>query len=332
MRIMTKITIRDVARESGVSISTVSQILNGRTKHFNKDTIKRVLQVKDDLNYEADYFAKRMIDKKSRTVGVLVPSISNPFFSKLLEGIESILFTHRYVPIFSVVNRENQKEINTLDELIHRGVDGFIIASDAITDNIITDKLLNQYPFIVLDQKQSLNSLDTILTNDFTGGQLAAEHLNQLGHRTAAIVAPKHTTGNIEQRIAGFKSVFSGETILFNAYLTKESGITIVPDIVSVKAITSIFTVSDEIAFGIYFGLKNLHKSIPKDYSLIGYDNTDMCEYVTPKLTTINQPAFLIGETAANLLLNRIVSKQATRKNAEISVELIVRESTAHLK
>ncbi|AQP53365.1 LacI family transcriptional regulator [Vagococcus penaei] len=326
-----KVTIKDVAKESGVSISTVSQILNGRTKHFNKDTISRVLAVKEHLNYEADYFARRMIVKKSRTIGILVPSISNPYFATLLEGIENVLFKERYVPIFSVVNRQNQREVNTLDELMHRGVDGFIIASDAISDQVIQEKLTNRYPYIVLDQKQSAHSLDVIATDDYQGGKLAAQHLQELNHQSVAVLAPKIMTGNIEQRVIGFTENFTGEICHLEAELTKDAGVAASNKIIESTA-TGIFTVSDEIAFGLYLGLSKFNKKIPTDYSLIGYDNTEMGEYVTPTLTTINQPACQLGQITAKRLLDRINEPDKELTLTKLPVNLIKRHSTAHLK
>lgn len=124
-----KVTIKDVAEQSGVSISTVSQILNGNSQNFSPNTVKRVLASRDDLKYQPDYFAQRMVVKKSKTIGVIVPDIANPFFATLITGIESKLYKENFITILCNVDSDEQKESDYLTELSRRGVDGYIIAA-----------------------------------------------------------------------------------------------------------------------------------------------------------------------------------------------------------
>lgn len=326
-----KVTIKDVAKQSGVSIATVSQILNGNDSKFSPKTVEKVLAAKTALDYEPDYFARRMIMKKSKTIGVLVPDITNPFFSTLVRGIEGVLYRENFVTMLCNADLDTKKETDYLEELSRRGVDGYIIASSAISNQAINETLRRKHlPYIVLDQKKAEGFSDAVLTDDFSGGRIAAEHLQQLGHQKVAVVLPEDATENILTRLSGFRRVYP-EAVLVYGELSKNGGRQAAKKIIETEA-TAIFAINDELAFGLYLGLTELDKKIPQDYSVIGYDNVDMCEYVTPQLTTIAQPIYDLGQTTAQLLLARIADPEKDWEEKTLPVQLIERFSTAHLK
>jgi len=326
------ITIKDVAKRSGVSISTVSQILNGHGDKFSATTVTKVQAAKEALNYEPDYFARRMIMKKSKTIGVLVPDITNPFFGELIRGIEKVLYQANFITMLCNADLDEAKEEGYLAELSHRGVDGFIIASSAVSNQAINQILrTNQHPFIVIDQKKAEGFSDAVLTDDFEGGRLAAAHLKQLGHRHVAIIMPAQASLNVQQRLAGFRTVYADADLdLIATPLSKAGGRQAVPAILKTSA-TGLFAVNDEIAFGLYLGLAEAGKKIPQDYSVIGYDNVEMCQYVTPQLTTIAQPIFELGQVTAQILLSRIQNPDRPWDERRLPVKLIKRNSTSHL-
>lgn len=326
-----KITIKDVAKQSGVSIATVSQILNGNDSKFSPKTVEKVLAAKQALNYEPDYFARRMIMKKSKTIGVLVPDITNPFFSRLIRGIEGVLYRENFVTLLCNADLDSKKEIDYLEELSRRGVDGYIIASSAISNQAINETLrAKNLPFIVLDQKKAEGFSDAVLTDDYTGGKLAGEYLQELGHQKVAVVLPEGATENIATRLIGFREIFP-EITLIHSELSKQGGRQAAKKIIATD-ITGIFAINDELAFGLYLGLAEAGKKIPQDYSVIGYDNIDMCEYVTPQLTTIAQPIYELGQTTAELLLKRIQEPEKDWEERMLSVQLVKRFSAARLK
>ncbi|MGH1831261.1 substrate-binding domain-containing protein [Enterococcus gilvus] len=326
-----KITIKDVAKQSGVSIATVSQILNGNENKFSPKTVAKVLAAKAELNYEPDYFARRMIMKKSKTIGVLVPDITNPFFGTLVRGIEGVLYRENFVTMLCNADLDTKKETDYLEELSRRGVDGYIIASSVISNQAINDTLRKKnLPYIVLDQKKAEGFSDAVLTDDLSGGRIAGEHLKTLGHEKVAIVLPKDAPANIQKRLMGFQQIYPKADLIFGE-LTKIGGRHAAANILQTEA-TAIFAVNDELAFGLYLGLAELGKKIPEDYSVIGYDNIDMCEYVTPQLTTIAQPIYELGQTTAALLLERVEQPVKDWEEKTLPVKLIKRFSTAHLK
>lgn len=322
-------TIKDVAKASGVSISTVSQILNGKSQLFSEKTVEKVMQAKINLNYQPDYFAQRMIKKESKTIGVIVPDIANPFFSSLIKGIEKVLYKKNFMTILCNADFSEEKEFDAVQELERRGVDGFIIASSSITNETINQVLrLKKIPFIVLDQKKAENYSDAVLTDDHNGGILAAQHLKQLGHEKVAVVIPENAPENIQNRFIGFSSVYPVDSLLIiHAPLSKEGGESAVAQIIAGN-VSAIFAANDEIALGVYRGLFDSGKKIPEDYSVIGYDNIDICNYVTPRLTTIAQPTTALGETTAKMLLKRIDNESEAWEEIILPVHLEVRDST----
>ncbi|MDT2760085.1 ribose utilization transcriptional repressor RbsR [Enterococcus xiangfangensis] len=326
-----KITIKDVAKRSGVSIATVSQILNGNDQKFSPKTVEKVLAAKAELHYEPDYFARRMIMKKSKTIGVLVPDITNPFFSTLVRGIEGVLYRENFVTMLCNADLDTKKETDYLEELSRRGVDGYIIASSAISNRAINETLRKKnFPYIVLDQKKAEGFSDAVLTDDFSGGNMAAEHLKQFGHQRVAVVLPENATENIQTRLIGFQTVYP-DAVLIYAKMSKKGGRQAAKAVVETD-VTAVFAINDELAFGLYLGFAELGKKIPQDYSVIGYDNVDMCEYVTPQLTTIAQPIYELGQTTAGLLLERVERPEKDWEEKTLPVQLIKRFSTAHLK
>ena len=326
-----KVTIKEVAAKSGVSIATVSQILNGNAEKFSPKTVEKVMNAKSSLDYQPDYFAQRMVMKKSKTIGVMIPDITNPFFAILLKGIEKVVYGQKYIVMLCDADFSVQKESEYLQELIRRGVDGFIIASSTVSNQTLREQLSkNQIPYIVLDQKKSEGGSDEISTDDFTGGVVAANHLRELGHEKVAVIGPQDAPSNIQTRIEGFKTVYP-EFLFVNQPLTREGGKQAAEKIIA-SEISAVFALNDEIALGLMYQLKHLGKVIPNDYSIVGYDNSPMSEYVTPALTTVSQPIFELGQIAAELLLERIRAPKQAWARKVLPVELIKRNTTAHLK
>ena len=149
-----KVTIKDVANDSGVSITTVSQILNGNGARFSGKTVEKVLAAKERLNYQPDYFAQRMV-MKSKTIGVIVPDITNPFFAQLIRGIESVLYKENFILMLCNADQDVTREHEYLTELIRRSVDGFVIASSEISNQTINETLrAKRFRLLYLTKKQ----------------------------------------------------------------------------------------------------------------------------------------------------------------------------------
>lgn len=322
-----KVTIKDVAQASGVSITTVSLILNGNDQRFSERTIAKVRATAQRLHYQADYFAQRLIQRESSAIGVIVPDITNPFFGRVIQGVESVLFQEHFVTLLANTDADFAKEQNYLEEFVRRGTDGFIILSSAISDQDIVQHLqLNECPFIVLDQKEDLGQYDSVGIDDYQGGFLAGEHLRAYGHQQVAAVFPETELVNLTARLRGFLSVYP-QAQRITTPMTKAGGRAAAPAVITSHA-SAVFAANDEVAFGLHYALQAAGKTIPKDISLVGYDGSEMAEYMTPTLTTIVQPAEQLGAKAAKLLLRRLKAPTAPLQRETLPVTLHARQSS----
>lgn len=333
-----RITIREVAKHAGVSVTTVSQVLNGKGDRFSESTRNKVLKAKDDLHYVPDFNARNLILQSSKTIGVLVPNIGNPFFSTFFRGIQAVCRQEQYLPLVFSASQDPVTEEYYLGNLVQRSVDGLIISSSSVTAEAI-DKILkpNHIPYLLFDRNQTRDNGDRLRVDDYQGGKLAAEHLAKLGHKKITVMMPENSTGNVVNRLNGFIDGLKNYKISFNrdqnivtAPLTKLGGYENT-DKVLAKHPTAVFCANDELAIGLYRRLHELNIDIPHDISVMGYDNIDLCEYVSPRLTTIEQPILKLGEISAQLILNRIKDEKLPRQLVDVPVKLIQRDSTASL-
>lgn len=333
-----KITIRDVAEKAGVSVTTVSQIMNGKGNRFSQKTQDKVLKIKDELHYVPDFNARNLILHSSKTIGVLVPNIGNPFFSTFFRGIQNVCRDQQYLPIVYSASKDDDTEKYYLGNLVERSVDGLIISSSSVTAETIDEILkLNHIPYLLFDRNQTNDDGDRLQVDDYQGGKLAAQHLTSLGHRRIVVMMPDQPSLNIHHRLAGFLDQlqqeqidFDQEAAIVSAPLTKMGGYLNAQKVLDQHP-TAVFCANDELAIGFYRYCHEHGVDIPHDISVIGYDNIDLDEFVTPKLTTIEQPIMKLGETSAKLILNRIHHRDMERQLIDFPVRLVKRSSTSKI-
>ncbi|KRN02839.1 ribose operon repressor [Levilactobacillus senmaizukei DSM 21775 = NBRC 103853] len=332
-----KVTIRDLAEAAGVSVTTVSQILNGKGERFSLDTRRRVHQLQEEMGYVPDFNARNLIMKSAQTIGVLVPNLGNPFFSMFIRGVQETSRQRHFIPLIFGANHDEELEGYYLQELIKRAVDGLIIASASITGEAIDNILKkNGIPYLLIDQNGG-PSLDRIHVDDEQGGQLAANHLLYLGHRQLAVVMPDKPTQNLVIRLNGFKERLAeaGITLpdeaIIHSPMTKLGGYQ-ATDAVLNQHPTAVFAINDETALGLIRGLHEKGLNVPADISVLGYDDIDLDEYVVPKLSSIHQPMVTMGQQATEMLINRIQDQHQAAQSLALPVTLRQRESTSPIK
>ncbi|MHD0396353.1 ribose utilization transcriptional repressor RbsR [Staphylococcus simulans] len=326
---MKKVSIKDVAKEAGVSLTTVSHILNHKQERFSQATIDKVLTAKAKLGYIPNKNAQQLRGHTIKLIGVLVPSLTNPFFSAIMQSMEQ----HKpdYVDLFFLSTSGDHLEHN-IQHLVERGMDGLVIAR-----LIDQPESMNQYlerhnvPYVVLDQSEDNGYTDIIRTDEQTGGTLAAEHLINLNHRHIAIVEPYEMMSNMQARVQGFEAYCQSQGVPIplkvKTELSPSGGKQIVDQIID-SQVTAVFAINDEMAIGIIRGLRERGKAVPEDISVVGYDNISFSQYMTPALTTVAQPIALIGETALRLIVKKITHTTQGVERIELPNELIVRETT----
>ncbi|MBS4204464.1 LacI family DNA-binding transcriptional regulator [Lederbergia citrea] len=310
---MKRLTIKDIAAKSGVSISTVSRVLNRKEEGMSQETREKVLQVIEELNYQPNLFARGLITKQSKLLGLVVPNIQNPFFPELCRGAEDEANRHQYSLIICNSDDNAAKEESYLRLLNEKQVDGILLSSG---DNlsVLTEKQLEygKTPFVLMDRGGDSGKYNSIFVDNEKGGYLAGRHLIELGHRKVACIIGSENLRNSNERLAGFRRammevgmelpddhIINGEFHIEPAY--KQS-----KEFLENKNVTAIFTCNDLMACGVYQAASELGMKIPDDLSIIGFDDIPLVSALIPKLTTIRQDIYNMGRRAAKMLIDHI--------------------------
>lgn len=330
---MKKVSIKDVAQAAGVSLTTVSLILNGHQRRFPQKTIDRVIATKDALGYIPNQNAQQLRKNYIKLIGVLIPSLTNPFFSAMIQSMAQ----HKRddVDLFFLSTPEAEIEDN-IKHLVARGMDGLVIAR-FIHEPEEMDAYLKKHhvPYVVLDQSEDNDFTDMIRTDEFAGGRLAAEHLIQRGHQKLVIVHPEPMMSNMQERVKGFEQYCEEQNIVkpikIATSLSMHGGKKIAQELINSKA-TAAFAINDEMAIGMMRGLAEKGVRVPDDFSIIGYDNIDIAQFMTPALTTVAQPIEDIGERALQLIMKKIEKPLSNVEKMILPNSLVIRETTQLLK
>lgn len=331
-------TIKDVARLAGVSITTVSQILNKKGDRFSPETRQKVLAVVKELDYKADYFAQNMVSKQTKTIGMVVPDITDLFFSKVIEGVEKHLNELGFMIILCNSNHSSEKENLYIEELLHRSVEGIILASP---NPIHLPKLKNEdgsnkIPHILIDRGINKRDEGQLITNEFQGAYEAVEHLVNLGHREIGMLSNETSFYEITDRFYGYKKCLADYQIPFQEEWIVSKNLTIKGGYEGAQQllqqnITALFCGNDQMAIGAYRAINEAGKQIPKDISVIGYDGLEITDYLVPSLTTVAQPIFEIGYFAAKFLIDHINNPKEKVPNKYFDTQLVLKNSTKKL-
>ncbi|QIL45975.1 LacI family transcriptional regulator [Vagococcus coleopterorum] len=337
-----KITIKDIAKEAGVSITTVSQILNNKGHRFSEKTRQKVLEVVADHDYKPDVVAQSMITKRSKTIGMIVPDVTDFFFSKLIEGVESYLNSLGYVLVLCNSKHDKLLEKKCFIELVSRSVEGIIIATPNILDESIisvTNAKKKKIPIILIDMGKNIRSEGKLIVEEYKGVYEAMTFLVNSGHRDIGFIQELGDYYQLSERITAYTNCLEDHKITFNQNFIVESELTIeggyrgATELLSRKDvhITAIVCSNDQMAMGAYQAIYEANLRIPEDVSVVGFDGLEIGKYLAPALTTIHQPIFEIGFEAAKFTVDAIENPYQRIPNKIFETTLIVRDSIARL-
>ncbi len=337
-----KITIKDIAEKAGVSTTTVSHILNNKGSRFSEDTRQRVLKVVDELNYQPDFFAQNMIMKKSRTIGMIVPDVTDLFFSKLIEGVESYFNSLGYMIILCNSKHDPKLEEKYFQQLVYRSVEGIIIA----TPNILSEKILKadavvrrHIPLVLIDMGKNPREQGKLLVEEYQGVYSGVKYFIEMGHQKIAFIQEVGDYYQLSERITGYLNCLEDYHIDYNPQLISEGPLTMQGGYQATKQVisqsqgdfTAIFCSNDQMAVGAYQALLEANLRVPDDVSVIGFDGLEIARYMAPALTTVYQPTFDIGFYAAKFILDAIENPKQRIPNKIFETELLVRDSVKRL-
>lgn len=337
-----KITIRDIAKRANVSVATVSNVINNINK-VSDETREKILKIIEELEYQPDFTARSLSNRKSNLIGIILPLIEedsnqstllrdNPFYSEFISGVEYEARKHGYdVLITGIAKNQSCKEWvdkRNLDGLIFLGIYPEILYQEMQKLNI---------PIVLIDSDKAHSyGFYNISIDDVLGGYIATKHLLSLGHTKIALATGSLEDSNVNfNRYIGYKKALEehnidvSDDLIFIDNISFDGGYKLGNEILkSNKNITAIFSVADIVAYGIMKCFHDNKIKIPDDYSIVGFDNLKVGEFVYPPLTTINQNIFQKGIVAVDTIINHIENKEAFNKNIELPIELIVKNST----
>ena len=334
-------TITDVAREAGVSISTVSNVING-TKFVGEELTERVNRAIETLGYQANELAASMKRRTTNNIGVILPNIGMVFFPDVLKGIEAAAKEHGYKIFYFSTDYDFEKEKEYLSLLKTSWVDGIIIDSCCPTDEIsIYQECLasnvagRDVPVVALETPFDHKNLGVITLNEVKFTEEAIEYLIGQGHRDIGILLGPEHIPMYRNNIEGIRKAFSRhcieldeEQIMTGDYFA-ESGYTQVRAALEKgKRWSAIFSANDQMAIGAIKALKEAGLSIPEDVSVIGVDGIYVTTLIDPPLTTVELPRFDMGYRAGELLMEMIGKNSRRGKHIEMEGKMIIRKST----
>ena len=330
------ITLKDISKEAGVDIGTVSRALNG-SYGVHRDTREKVLAVAKRLNYRVNQMARGLAVGKSHTLGLLVPDIGNPFVTEVVRGAEDAAYAAGYHILLCNSYLDATREVQYMRSLLDQRVEGILMHSVHTLSKVEVKELVGSgIPVVLLCRPPSASNFSGVCVNNFEGGMLAGEHLIELGHSKIAVLTGPRSHGNFVEQTKGFiKVVTSGRQnvtpIVLHGFPSFEGGYQMAKKLLEQdRGITAIFAANDVTAFGIARAIFEAGLSIPEDISLIGFNNVELANVVRPPLTTIHQPKYEMGQAAVEILLDLAKSgRHGIAEHREFGVRLIKRDSTS---
>lgn len=327
------ITIYDVAREANVSMATVSRVVNGNP-NVKPATRKKVLEVIDRLDYRPNAVARGLASKKTTTVGVIIPDVSNMFFASLARGIDDIATMYKYNIILANSDGETQKEVNVLNNLLAKQVDGVIFMGHRITDEIRVEFSRSKTPIVLagsVDPDEQVGSVNIDYRN---ATKDAVSTLAQNGNKKIAFVSGALIDPiNGQIRMDGYKAALEENGLTYNEGLVFEStyrfkdGLALSERLRNSGA-TAVYVTDDELAIGILDGMLDAGVKVPEDFEIITSNNSLLTDVARPRLSSITQPLYDIGAVSMRLLTKMMNKEEVEEKTIVLPYGIDKRGST----
>jgi len=336
-------TIKDVAQKAGVSIATVSLVINNH-KRISSDTKKKVQKAIKDLNYYPSRSARDLVSKKTGNIGFILTDDhflrTEPFYTRIFLGTEFEARDGEYYILLTTIKSDYSEKDPLPRFILDRSVDGVIVAGKI--PEVLIDKLAKyNLPLIFVDYTSAKENFPVVLIDNIQGGITATNHLISYGHKNIAFIGGDINHPSINERLIGYKKALENAGINPNKkfisttspYPDRQNGYNSAKKIFSTqKDVTAVFACNDAMAIGVMHYLKDSGFSIPNDISIIGFDDVESDLMLDPPLTTIRVPKIELGAEALRLMINTLKYKNSNAKKILVPVELIIRKSTKSIK
>jgi LacI family transcriptional regulator len=328
-------TIKDVAELAGVSIATVSHVING-TRFVSDELKKRVQDAIEELGYYPNPLGQGFRTGKSFTIAVFLPDPRNAFFQVLAQGIEEQAQRNHYSISYCNTREEPSQEKMYVSLLSRRAVDGFIVAPTSRGDKNLQPLADKKIPLVLIDRRIEGFPVDQVFSDSELGAYKATKHLLELGHRHIGVLLGIREIETIKERLSGYRmaleeySVPFDENLVVEGYSQMEEGFVAADQLLENKKVTAIFGSNNQMMLGALMSLKKRRLRCPEEISLIGFDDLDWTAVISPALSVVDQNPYEMGYQAAELLFQRLRDKQEEIEPQiiEIPTRMIIREST----
>jgi LacI family transcriptional regulator len=327
-------TIREVAKQAGVSPTTVSHVVN-QTRFVSEDVTVRVHKAMDDLGYRPNALARSLRRGETKTIGLILPDSSNPYFAEIGKAIEEKAFSYGYSQILCNTNGDQEKEKFYMEVLLSKQVDGIIFVSAGDSTQAISQLINRRIPVVVVDRYREDLPVDIVFTNNYQGGFNATQHLIDLGHTRIGIIRGPSNLNPSMDRLTGYCDALIQNDLEIDEELIRignfhpASGMECTRALLSLEVPpTAIFACNDLMAIGAMRAAAEFGLNIPADLALVGFDNIELSSFTVPLLSTIDQRKDVIGQTAVDMLIERINDPKMQYRQVVLENELIIRESS----
>jgi LacI family transcriptional regulator len=331
----TKVTIVEVAEKAGVSLGTVSRVINNDV-HVSPETRQRVLAVTRELGYVANRQARSLAGGKTHTVGVIVPDLGTGYIGEIIRGIDSELNISGFDLILYTTHRTASKEANYVANLAEGMVDGLLLVLPRSPTDYVSTLMQRNFPFVLIDHQGTGKDCPAVGATNWQGAYNATEYLIKLGHQRIGFITGSMDLGCASDRLEGYRAALRTHHVNADAELVHEgdfvqkdgyTGATALLDLGTPP--TAIFASNDAMAMGAMDAVRVRGLRVPDDISILGFDNIPQSAMVYPPLTTVQQPLEQMGRVATQMLLGILKDPEKEHGRIELPTELILRESTS---
>lgn len=334
-------SIKSIAKKAKVSVATVSRALNNDPK-VTEETKRLVLKVAEELNYKPNILARNFAKKTSNIIGLILPDITDEFFSELIKGVDEVTYQHNYFTMVISSHRYLQLE-NTLSSILRNGLlGGLILLVPSVSKNLHAILSQTKIPFVIMSGGMHSTDYDTVSVDNYQGAYDMTNYLiKKCGYTKIAHITGPFDNDDAKIRLKAFRDACreNGITVSKNFIVegdfTREGGLKLGMELMNLKSKPEvIFAANDMMALGCYDAASKKGLSIPDDIAIVGFDNIFVSQYLNPPLTTVGAQIEDEGKKAAELLIEKIKSEtnQRSPRKIKISTELIIRNSTKVVK
>ncbi len=328
-----KVTIKDIAKEADVSITTVSRVLNNKPD-VGDDTRAKILKIIEEMNYNPNSVARGLVMQKTHTIGLIIPDISNPFFPQIVRAVEDKAQQLGYSVILFNTDNHLERERKAVELFKSKQLDGLIVSLSLGNEEILKDLKKANYPVVQIDRSVLDHIYPLVSIDNKKSAYQMVEYLLKKGHKKIAHISGDLNTTTARERLLGYKKALKdyeiniNEDYIIEGDYTQDSAYQAMQKLLKLKSPpTAVFAANDLSAAGVYKALFAAGLRIPEDMAVAGHDDINLASLLKPELTTMFQPKYKMGERAVTVLLKMIDNEEAEIEDQILNTDLIIRES-----